>query len=239
MTTQFSFEVPLNHLKDFDDEQDFYFALSFLVATRPHYRDFMRAKADEGKTVILDNSFNELLKPDDPNTMIRLAEDINATRVVSPDGADWEPEQTREAFEMIAKHLGYGRVIAVVRDQAEYKELQMAGAVNFAIPYRHRQQLPPAGRYSDNWHFLGFNNPAEIICYRPKSVDTSMPLKLTMLDWTVDDWIYKGCPHIHTANMVDEFFEWEMTDDQIERSIRNIRILKHMCDMKAGYHWDG
>jgi hypothetical protein len=236
--TQFSFEVPIRHLKDFDGVQDFYFALSFLVANEPYYRKFMQDKVLEGKKVILDNSFNELMKPDDPGMMIQLAESINATMVISPDDRHWTPQQLREAFEVMAKHLGYDKVIAVICNKNEYKELKHAGAINWAIPYRHRQQLPPAGRYSDNWHFLGLNNPAEILCYRPLSVDTSMPMKLAMIGKTVDDWIYEGCPHQHTADMVEEFFGWEMEQTELQLALDNANYIKTITEMKAGWHWN-
>ena len=64
MGTKFSFEVPSNHLEDFEPFQDFYFALSFLCKKSTEYLNYFLGKKVEGKKVFLDNSFNELRRPD-------------------------------------------------------------------------------------------------------------------------------------------------------------------------------
>ena len=69
MRTLMSFEVPIPHLEDFKENQDFIFWLSYLC-TDQRYLDYLKTKRKKGFIVILDNSFEELHRPDEPKRII-------------------------------------------------------------------------------------------------------------------------------------------------------------------------
>lgn len=75
--------VPLAHLELTRDD-DYFMALSY-ACSDPRYVEFFRARAKEGKHVILDNSAVEKSEPEDLESYLTKAVDMNASEILSPD----------------------------------------------------------------------------------------------------------------------------------------------------------
>lgn len=232
--TRFAFEVPLKHLHDFDEDQDYLFSLSFLFA-KSHAYETYHALTD--KQHILDNSFNELGTPTSPMAMQKLYEHIRPNYVVSPDGDQFTPDELIATYATLASHIGPHNVLPVARTLEEISRFSLLGAAYIAVPYEHRLAFClPIGTY----HFLGLNNLYELLHYEPRTCDTSMPLKIALNGWTVPQWIMQGCPHIHTKDILGgpkDFFNMKMTTKQIDLSKRNINYIKEVC--KHGRNFNG
>mgnify|MGYP007112013540 CR=1 FL=1 len=83
MKTLFSFEVPIAHLNDFEDLQDFHFSLSF-VYDDPKYKAFMMRQASRGyKPVWLDNSYNEKLEAESSHKLVALMREVGAAKIIA------------------------------------------------------------------------------------------------------------------------------------------------------------
>lgn len=227
--TRFAFEVPLKHLNDFDEDQDYLFSLSFLFEKSEEYEIY---HLQSGKIHILDNSFNELGAPTPVVEMVRLFNHFNPEYIISPDGDHMTPDELIGTYGIIASLVGPKTTIPVARTLEEIRRFQALQAAYIAIPYEHRLAIYlPEGQ---NYHFLGLNNLNEILAYKPHTCDTSMPLKLALNGWTISDWVMKGCPHIHTKDIIGgpkDFFQMKMTAKQIDLSKRNINFLKEVCNV--------
>jgi hypothetical protein len=234
--TRFSFEVPIAHLDDFEDLQDFIFSLSYLYAD-PYYRSWMARQRDKGeRTIWLDNSYNELLKAQDMETLRDIIEWLNPRKVISPAAPDWSVERLGGEFVRAKHYVGSTELIAVVNSREMHQHLVNLGATHFAISYWNRpsmghemvRDLQPA-------HFLGLLSPNEIIALRPPTCDTSMPIKLAIQNQTIEQWVQEGCPHIYTHKMGtagEDFFHLRMSDQMVELARKNIIHLKEMCNAK-------
>ncbi len=241
--TKFSFEVPMNHLYDFHEDQDFIFTLEHLFDTKCNpqadlYQQYTSFVHTEGlKTVWLDNGFNELEKASDPSDMIYIAHHVKPAKVISPDDPKWPIEKIINSYmEMISKTFTRDQLIPVASDMKMARNLiKQLGTPHLAISYWVRDQWD----YDDLLevkdavflHFLGLLNPEEIQTIRPETCDTSMPIKLALIDQHFETWCVKGCPHIHTKDLGacgQSFFETRMTDKQIMLAKENIKTLKEM-----------
>lgn len=221
--TRFSYEVPLAHLKDFDEYQDLYFALSFLCDD-PYYMNFIKDNR-RGRKVILDNSFNELGTPDTPSKMARIFNELEADMVVSPDSDEWSLEQLKDAYKELISLVPKEKVLMVIRSKEEYEWLKSNISSHYCVTFYHRPQLQDSIKHLA-YHFLGLLNPWEIRKYSPISCDTSMPIKLALQGRTIDGWMADGCPHIHTKD-VENFFTLTLTEEQLKLAKENCQWIKH------------
>ena len=222
--TKFSFEVPLKHLDDFADLQDYLFALSFLVEDERYLGHLQREHSH--KLLTLDNSFNELGRAQEAKEMWELARKLNAEYVVSPDSDSWTPEEMMNAYKMM-KNVGFPpeQIILPIRSMKEFEVAKSQGVYSFAIPYEYRSFFPEAFPWT-KVHFLGLRDPLEIKMCRPLSCDTSMPIKLAMRGVSLRTWMLTCCPHEQST---PHFFTREMTLKQIDLARKNIQELKEMC----------
>lgn len=231
--TKFSFEVPLKHLYEFEDDQDFHFTLSTLYHYQEYQEYLHHVKAKGLSTLWLDNSYNEKKEADDASTLFLLNELWRPQRVVCPDSPKWTTQQIADSFEIMRKRLPVDDLLVVVRNQEMYLDLKDMGCKNFAVSYHSRREgFTQRQMYALlNLHFLGLLEPEEVRLIRPTSCDTSMPVKIAMKGWHLVDWISMGCPHIHTADLGLEgksFFEAEMTHWQLNLAHNNIKRLKEI-----------
>lgn len=232
---KFSFEVPLNHLIDFHDLQDFHFTLSILYEHQT-YQEYIRFIKQEGLSQIwLDNSYNEKMKADEVETLVLIRNTYGASRVIAPDSPSWDIQQISDAYHKTVSRLNIDSVIVVVRNQEMYYELRRQGALHFAVSYHSRREGFTEGQLYKipNLHFLGLLTPEEIRLCQPSSCDTSIPIKLALKHIRLDDWVEMGCPHIHTKDLGTEgkdFFHSSMTPFQIKLARTNIKRLKEVCN---------
>lgn len=227
--TKWSFEVPMQHLHDFVDLQDFHFTLSPSFES-PCYREYIQEVADQGLSQLwLDNGFNEKGVADDPSKLTLLFSLFPFKRVVAPDAIGWSTQQIVDSFEEMKKRVGLTQVISVVSDWEMYQELKRIGCKHFAVPYRTRLQRFTLKQLwqINNLHFLGLNNPTEVIEAKPQSCDTSMPIKLGLRYIRIEDWVSAGCFHLHTADIQD-YFSLSMNPTQINIARQNIKWLKEV-----------
>ena len=66
-----SFEVPLKHLNDFHEDQDFIFSLSMLYQNNK-YTKYIKQCKERGYEIWLDNSFNEKQQADPPEKLVQI-----------------------------------------------------------------------------------------------------------------------------------------------------------------------
>jgi hypothetical protein len=220
MMTRFSFEVPLAHLNDFKEQQDFLFALSFLFEN-PHYVEFYVSWPGEKW---IDNSFNELRRPDAVKELAKLVHSVGADKVIAPDSLDWGVGQTLQKAQALADEgIPKDKIVVVVQDPDWIGYLHSHGFSHFAFPYAKRYCSDSKLRQLKGIHFLGLVNLRELTLCQPPSCDTSIPIKLALRGQTLQDWKRQGCPHIHTS---PDFFNIKMSPEQITLAKQNITALK-------------
>lgn len=231
-----SIEVPLKHLDEFHEDQDYIFTLSFLFKEKLYQDYVLRNK----KHHILDNSYNELGRPQSATEMIEIMKQYNASMIVAPDSDDWSFGDMIQSYSAVAARVGINSTLGVARTLTEITALTRLNAPYIALPYEHRLCLPPQGvKTNAKLHFLGLNNIMEVFVYSPISIDTSMPVKIALLGMTVDEWVMNSCPHIHTKDLMqsDDFFNMKMSKNQIKLSKTNINRLKEIFN--HGPEFDG
>jgi len=221
--TLFSFEVPLKHLEDFDEDQDFYFALSFLCRESDEYLYYLEDRVREGCHVVLDNSYNELNEPDVPEELVRIFNELGADAVVSPDSDKWSFDGLNESYQEMLSLMPSGKVWVVVRNEEEFHHFRYAARC--CSTFYHRPQLPLLNKCT---HYLGLASLREIQEYEPISCDTSMPIKLALKGRSIEQWVLEGCPHYHTREW-PSFFKMHLTDKQIKLAKENICKLKALA----------
>ena len=112
--------------------------------------------------------------------------------------------------------------------------------LNFAVSYWVRDSFTPTDLClvsQEGIHFLGLLSIPEILQYRPRTCDTSMPIKLALRNETIRDWAGKGYPHVHTKDLGFEgkdFFNATMTDKQLKLAKSNIEHLKEVINNGMG-----
>jgi hypothetical protein len=224
--TKFSFEVPIPHLKDFEDLQDFFFTLSFLYADDTYKRFYME-KIQEGlKTVWLDNSYNEKLKADDCDLLMIMAKQLGVQKVIVPDDPKWGTTKIIHSLKQARSMIHPGHLITVVSSRTMASALTLAGAHHLAYSYWNRKEVPIEKRmWAKDCHFLGMLELEELIRIKPPSCDTSMPIKMALKGWNVGAWQMNGSPHIYTHELPD-FFTTTLTKGQIALARDNIKHIK-------------
>lgn len=229
--TQFSFEVPIKHLNDFHEDQDYIFSLSFLF-NDPDYCKYIELNQ---KLHILDNSYNELGSPQSLESMLRIYKNYPTDFLVCPDSDGWDSRKTILSFAEAAATIGTNQVIGIARSKNEISGLTKLGCKYLAIPFEHRLCLP-IPMFSPT-HFLGLNNIMEIFAYEPDTIDTSMPIKIALKDLTIDKWVMLGCPHINTKDIIQsiDFFHMKMKVNEIKLAKINIKRLKEIVSYGQGF----
>lgn len=231
--TAFSFEVPLPHLQDFDDLQDFHFALSFLLQ-HECYANYMWSKSCfDHRQVWLDNSYNECAEADCVSSLYDKMLGCGATKVVAPDSMDWDIEKRVSAFVEMSNLVLPRYVIGVCCNTYQQVALQDAGCMHFAVPYKAR--LAAEGDYTVfNWakgfHFLGLVSIIETQELQPRTLDTSMPIKLALQGKDLRQWFEEGEPHLHTRDIVDTYFTQTLSAKQLQLARNNIIMLKSLVN---------
>lgn len=231
----FSFEVPIKHLDDFSDLQDYIFALSFLFKDKD-YEDYISRQKEDGKIIVLDNSYNELKVPTKVVELVNLFNEINADYVIAPDCDTWTIDNYTLIWNEITLYLPFEKIFMVARCPRHFSFFEELGVKNIAIPYEFRPAytgIPPAGEKYHfpedialrGAHFLGLNTAWEPLYSQAKSCDTSMPIKVALKGMTIEDWIYSGCKHIDTEI---DFFARKMKPIEVHLARENITFLKGM-----------
>jgi hypothetical protein len=216
---KFSWEVPIYHLEDFDKDQDFLFALSFLCSDK-RYTNYMKKKRSNRK-LILDNSYNEINKPENPINLHNISKILNPDFVVCPDDDTWTIKELKEVYKKMTELFPNDSLLLVVKSLPEVL-FASKEKVEYCTTYTQRNILSDKANY-DAYHFLGIRSLKELEKFSPKSCDSGMPIKLALMDITIPEWELKGCKHIKTNQ---DYFKTKMTTKQIDLAKRNIAYIK-------------
>lgn len=234
--TQFSFEVPIQHLEDFEDLQDFHFILSMLCKNKAYHNYYYNQATKGTKQVWLDNSYNEQGKADRVIDLIKVMNSIHAHKVVIPDNPKWHIEQMLLTYKETIYCVAPSKTITVVSSSQMHEALYSIGARHFAISYHVRLPAYQTNKaintfkWAKSFHFLGLCSIEEIRQLKPPTCDTSMPIKLAFENITTRRWFEEGYPHIHTKDVLRWFFDTKMTKRQIDLARKNIIQLKEVCN---------
>lgn len=222
---KFSFEVPIAHLNEFEEDQDFLFGLSFMLRNQDYFNYFMK---ECSKEVIIDNSFNELHKPNSVEEManIFLYNLPKVSKVVSPDYPDWGVfTQLTYALDLV-KMVGHRKFVIAPINNPQWLGYYFEGGFsreNIAIGYEFRYLTDDSLSLLKGTHFLGLNSVRELFIGQPRSCDTGMPIKLAKKNLTIPQWVKGGCQHIFTN---ENFFNMKLSNKQITLAKKNIATLK-------------
>lgn len=221
--TRFSFEVPLAHLNDFSTEQDYIFSLSKLYKI-PVYQEWIERMHNEGKVIILDNSFNEDGYPTSAAELAEIYHTGIVDTVIAPDHLDWEIRQTLESANALHEHgVPKDAIIIVVKDDDWTGYYRSCGYSHFAVSFYRRFCSIEKLLTFKKHHFLGLVSMKEIELAKPPTCDTSIPIKLALMHKSIGEWEREGHPHIFTT---DDFLNAKMTDEEIRLAKANILTLK-------------
>lgn len=243
--TKFAFEVPIRHLADFDEDQDFFFGLSFLLGYSLDYKRYLMWKIMDGRGVIIDNGFNETQEPAKPSDMAVLWWDHRPDAIIAPDADNWSAYQLLEAYRETRKRVRVdpNPVMGLFRNRTEYYDLQLSGCRQFGISYWYYTDTNYWNRWTAdvqlaNHHWLGLGDLSIMQAHKPKSLDTALPIKWAIKGQTFADWVNEGGLHNRgTANPYDlrsenrlrramDYFDTTLTPAQIDLAKANIRALK-------------
>jgi hypothetical protein len=232
MTVKYSFEVPLNHLDEFSDNQDYIFSLSYLYKDK-RYKDYIFKEKSKGKIIYLDNSYNELKKADSIESLCNLYEEIQPDYIICPDDNTFTVIDYLHIFDKMLLKIPFDKLFLVVRNYFHLHIFENSNIDNFAIPYKFRPWymmkpklkgfLMEESYLFQNNHFLGYNQIAEPETFQAATCDTSMPIKLAIEGLIIKEWYEKGSIHIDST---PDFFNITMTDEQIRLAKENIKIIK-------------
>jgi len=228
--TEFSFEVPLRHLKDFDEDQDFYFTLSFLFQHTEYASYIAQVRLSE-REVWIDNSTNELRQPESCSSLAELYRSLSPAYVIAPDHPDWNQEtMLLKALELSHCNVPLQKVMVIIHHPDWIGHFSSYGLRNFAIPYDFRYCTESKLKRFGECHFLGLVSVSELKCANPPTCDTSMPIKLACVDKTLEQWVSAGCPHVHTE---PNFFNKALTLREVKLAKDNIRALKEVVSVQT------
>lgn len=228
--TKFSFEVPIAHLEDFEDLQDFHFSLSMLYKNE-NYKKFMHNQAAEGlKTIWLDNSYNEQLKATKHEDLADIMKILDCAKVIAPDSPEWSMEAILHSHEKMTQLVNKDKVMIVVSNEEMFKASKALNIKPISISYWTRIKMTLSElHWTKDCHFLGMLSVAELVALRPPSCDTSMPIKMALRDLTIEEWEEQDHPHYYTHEMPD-FFDMIMTQEEIDLARHNITRLKYLVN---------
>lgn len=234
--TLFSFEVPLAHLKDFDQYQDFTFALCYLMYASQDYTDYVDDRCYRKDIVHIDNSFNETNVPIAPQEMARIYNKYKPTTVLSPDADWWTSDDILTAFDDLASKIPHRHIMGIYRNDAEYYSLQARSCNHLATSYwwRNKTVLTP------NVHFLGLGNLNDVVSVKPVTLDTSQPIKMALRGESLAEWAAAG--GVYTRHYTREawgparsmraweYFTTVLTDKQLALAVQNVVDLKALVN---------
>ena len=227
MTTKYSFEVPIPHLRDFEPYQDYTFMLSFLLGNKK-YKAYLWKKLYGEGSIYIDNSYNELRVPQECTQMIDIFKEYSPTKVVCPDSNTWSTDQVEEAACRMLYEVPAEKLMILYKNMDEWKMLNRLDIpqLSRACSYDWRKKFSPEFMFPGS-HFLGLLDIEEVTKYKPPTLDTSMPIKLALIGMTIDEWRDKGYPHIHT-HQDENFFTRVLKPKVLDLSIKNILDLKEI-----------
>ena len=181
-------EIPLRYWDEFSSYSDYHYALTHEVLSNKSYARQYRNLRGE---VWLDNSFNELKKTVSLPELLKACQEIGPTHLVLPEAE--EPilniQLVDEAVKTLDKEGIKLKTVAAWRGGvAELEDLETLVDI-VALPYDEPRgwllsQIHPL-KWS-RYHFFGFNTLSEVNYFKPRSIDTSTPIRLALFGRDID-----------------------------------------------------
>lgn len=187
---EFSFEIPMPHLKEYLSVSDFPFGLAHLMLDKSYtHAGTYHSVMDR---CLLDNSMYELKdEPLSNQELLQAAEVCNPIAIIAPDWMD-EAEKTIAAMQSLKNWLNVWGVGGVVQGKNLeeridcFNVLQASGAYPICFPFRTPRaetvgHLHARGAFKHNgwYHLLGLQELWELSWTFPGrwSIDTGKPFK--------------------------------------------------------------
>ena len=227
----FSFEVPINHLEEFDEYQDFYFTLAQMFKDKRYKEFYMTSR----KPVWLDNGANEQGYPCSVMELAVLLHEGDFTHFLLPDFPDlWSNPATKalasELMRMYRREyssiwLYNATPVPVCYDETDIVESVGLGYRTIALPYDvDRSRLLEFVKGKDVYvHLLGYRQAGELEHPNVVSIDTSFPIKLAMGGIPWNPSMARDPKGLKTTN---NYFYQTLTPEQVKLAIKNIQAMK-------------
>jgi len=240
-----SFEVPLAHLYDFDECQDYLFILSHLCENET-YKSYV---VSSNKFKILDNSAYELKKSIPVNQLCDIAEEIKADVIVVPDvvgNAVETLKMTEEFYKEFTKRPNLRKVKTMIVPQGiNYSEYLMCYYKMKEFPYSmvgvayyvpdstsdledlrfKKVQSIVNVELDKKIHLLGLHRPCFLYEYKKylsiESIDTSVPVVLATYGKEFTDKSSK-------EKRPSSFFDLRLNKEQLNLAKKNIMNFKRV-----------
>jgi hypothetical protein len=240
-----SFEVPLTHLYDFDEYQDYLFILSHLCENET-YKSYV---ISSNKFKILDNSAYELKKSIPVGQLCDIAEEIKVDVIVVPDvvgNAVETLKMTEEFYKEFTKRPNLRKVKTMIVPQGiNYSEYLMCYYKMKEFPYSmigvayyipgftsdfedlrfKKVQSIVNVELDKKIHLLGLHRPCFLYEYKKylsiESIDTSVPVVLAVYGKEFTDKSSK-------EKRPSLFFDLRLNKEQLNLAKKNIMNFKRI-----------
>lgn len=226
MQVKLAMEIPTKHWDEFFPYTDFDYALCHEVLRNPEYwKKYQNLDRSTGREIWLDNSYNELREDIGIDSIKRAIDMIQPTHVVLPEG--------KHPLDNLSK------IIKGMEDLSGYKDIKFiatwrGGAAELIYLYTHTLKPLIAIPYDDNrdffypphspydpkeFHFFGFKSLKELSIVKPRSIDTSLPLRLAIQGRSLFDAMdYRPTTPLFNPDTL-------MTSSQLKLAHGNMKIL--------------
>lgn len=219
-----SLEIPLPHWDDFVDEVDFHYALADYVLNDQNYRDKYKI---EGSYMIpqeiwLDNSWNELREDIGIDKLLKAMDYIHPTHVTALESDDPQ-ENIKNVIKTKTEFQKRGlnqKVVSCFRGGKREMELLLEVSDIVALPYDDYREGVLKLFDSSQFHYFGFKNLDELRRHKPRSLDTSVPIRAAYIgiDLSTRERRPKNLP------LFDPYLK--MTKEQVKLALKNIKSIK-------------
>jgi len=228
--TKFAFEVPHAHLEDFEDLQDFHFALSIHCGIKKYKDYYLDQSLNSFKRIWLDNGFNERGRADPVALLVRYFIELHADKVIAPDSTRWDYTKLLKSFYRMALYIPSYKIVIAANSLMAVDAAHLHGIRDIAIPFRSRSTWPEYAKDRlVGHHFLGLNSINEIKEFQPSSLDTSLPIRLAMKGMSMRQWHERGCPRVGLWFKDNpNYFETKLSTPVIDLARSNIIQLKEV-----------
>lgn len=235
---------------DSDKFRSHVMVLAHLCKDRPEYKQFYKSK--QRQFLLLDNGAAQNSQITDEQ-LIDIVKDVKPTVVIAPDtlfdGESTIIKTCRFIQKLHSKNISTSKVMAVPhgKTQQEYLDtfeyfnnnpnIDWIGVSKFVSvkPFTDRItcmlaiQQKIKNKFNKPIHILGCNNPVQISFMKQfpavKSIDSCIGYLYNKQQIPLDNSIQKR------MQTPEQFFDWKLTDQQIEQSMLNIRKIDKLCNM--------
>lgn len=179
--TKLALEIPLRYWEEFRPYCDFHYALCHEVLRNKEYaKRYAKLVTTE---LWLDNSFNELKRSVTVEELLKACDIINPTHIVlsETENANTNLHAVETSLKELVKAGIKAKTISTWR--GGIKELEWLEELTdiVALPCSEPRGALLSRINPEKWknyHFFGYNTLEEVAYFKPRSIDTSTPIRL-------------------------------------------------------------